>query len=379
VPCPFRGFAYREQLAKKADRVRSAFRARPSLAGVAIEDTVGSRDLFGYRNGVKLAIRPRRGGGLAAGVYAPGSHRLVEAERCAAQHPALADVVTAVLEEASELGIEAYDERDGSGELRYVVARYSALKRRVQLVLVTALDDLSRLRVLTRKLERRCRSLGGVLHNGNAERGNVILGRRWATLRPPAELTDRIGFVEVQVHPGSFLQANLWTARRIYETALEWAALEADDHVVDLYCGIGPLSLYLATAAARVVGIEESPNAVRDARANVRRNRVHNVQFREGAVDDVLPEVARTAGRVDVVTLNPTRKGASAATLAAIGELEPRRIVYVSCDAETLARDLDRLGAAGYATERVRPFDMLPQTEHVEIVALAVRTARARA
>jgi 23S rRNA (uracil1939-C5)-methyltransferase len=374
VPCPYRGLPYREQLARKLARVRAALADRPSLGDAPIDDVVGSRDLFGYRNNVKLAVRSRRGE-LVAGVYAPGTHRLVDAARCAAEHPALRDVVIATLEEATALGIDAYDERDGSGELRYLVARYGGWRRRVQLALVTATTELSRMRALTRKLERRVGSLGGVVHNWNAESGNVILGRRWSTLRPPAELIERIGFVELQIHAGSFLQSNVWTARRIYETALEWAAPEAHEIVADLFCGVGPLSFYLASRAARVIGIEESPSAVRDARANQRRNRLHNLKFVEGAVDERLAPIVAEQKRVDLVTLNPTRKGASTATIDTIVRAAPSRIVYVSCDPATLARDLDRLATAGYATVRVRPFDMLPQTEHVEVVALAVRSS----
>jgi len=206
----------------------------------------------------------------------------------------------------------------------------------------------------------------------------VILGRRFATLRPPGRLFERIGFLELEASPGSFLQANPWTARRVYETVLEWAALGPGDRVVDLFCGIGPLSFYLATRSGRVVGVEEAPGAVRDARANQRRNRLYNVRFEEGRVDEVLPALGDCVGRGGVVTLNPTRHGASAAVLGGIAALEPRRIVYVSCDPDTLARDLDRLAALGYRTARVRPFDMLPQTEHVEVVAELIAAAPAR-
>jgi 23S rRNA (uracil1939-C5)-methyltransferase len=362
--------AYREQLRRKRERLADAL-AKRSLAA-EIDDVIGSRDLFGYRNVAKLAVRAGRDGRLRAGVYAPGTHRLVDAERCLVQQPALADVVTATLEEAGRAGIEPYDERRGSGELRYLVARYAARTRRVTLILVTARDDDSRLRPIALRLARRCRSLGGIVVNHNPERGNVILGGRFATLRPPAEFRERVGFLDLQVSPGSFLQANLWTARRIYETALEWAAPAASDRVVDLFCGIGPLSLYLATCAREVIGIEDSPGAVRDARANQRRNGFRNVRFEEGRADEALPRVRGRIGRAEIVTLNPTRKGASPALLTGIASLEPRTIIYVSCDPDSLARDLERLAALGYATTRVRPFDMLPQTEHVEAVALLV-------
>jgi len=371
VACPLRGLPYRRQLGYKRTRVAEAVARYSRLASIAPEEVVGSRDLFGYRNVVKLAVRSRRDGTLRAGVYAPGTHRLVDADRCAVTHPALREVVTAALEEAANLGCAAYDEHRGTGELRYVVARYSAWRRRVLLVLVTALADASRLREITRRLASRCPRLGGVVHNHNAERGNVILGRRWATLRPPAEIVDRVGFLRLRASPAAFFQPNPWVARRIYETVLDWAAPAEEARVLDLFCGVGPLSFYLATRARQVIGIEEAPSAVRDARANQRRNGFHNLRFEEGRVDALLPQLCERLRGVEIVTLNPPRKGASPRTLAMIAALAPRRVVYVSCNAETLARDLDRLAELGYPTTRLRPFDMLPQTEHVEVVALA--------
>lgn len=376
VPCPLRGLSYRDQLVRKRQHVATALAAHPRLTGVPIEDVVGSRDLFGYRNIVKLAVRAAPGGGLRAGVYAPGTHRLVEAERCAAAQPALGNIVVAVLEEAAALGIAPYDESDGSGELRYVVARHGAWQRRAQLVLVTALADTEKMRTLGKRVAGRCRELGGILHNHNPDPGNVILGRRWSTLRPPAEIVERVGFLKLQVSPGSFLQPNPWTARRIYETVLDRAGVGPDDLAVDLFCGIGPLSLYLATRARQVIGVEEAPSAIRDARQNQRRNALYNVRFEEGRVDEALPRVRAEHPRADVVTLNPTRKGASLEALREVAALGPRRIVYISCDPESLARDLARLDALGYATDRVSPFDMLPQTDHVEVVAeLSARPA----
>ena len=369
VPCPLRGLAYREQLARKRRRVEAALGAHARLSTLAVDEVVGSRDLFGYRNVAKLAIRARRDGSLRAGVYAPGTHRLVDAEACAVQHPALNAVIAATLSAARAAGIEAYDERNGSGELRYVVVRHSAWKHHVLLTLVTAAEDVSGLRDLSRRMVRRVPTRAGIVVNHNAERGNVIFGSRFTTLQRGATLLERYGFLEVQATAASFLQPNSWTARRIYETALERADPQPQDVVVDLFCGVGPLSLYVATRARLVIGIEESPSAVRDARANQRRNAFHNVRFEQGRVEETLPRLRAELQRAAIVTLNPTRQGAAASVLEAAAALAPRRIVYVSCDADTLARDLDRLAALGYRTTRVQPFDMLPQTEHVEIVA----------
>lgn len=372
VPCPLRGLPYREQLFRKREEVRRALAAYPSLATVEVEDVVGSRDLFGYRNTVKLAVRGSRSG-LRAGVYEPGTHRLADASACAVQHPALTEVIAAVLDEASAAEIPPYDEGRAIGELRYLVARYSAWQKRVLLILVTRSREVRGLRELVRKLSRRCRGLGGVLQNVNPDPGNVILGRRFLTLRPPAVLVERIGFLRMQTSPGVFLQANLWTARRIYETVLDWAAPEEGDTAVDLFAGVGPLTLYLATRAARVFGVEEVPAAVKDARSNARRNGFDNVRFREGVTESILPDLVAEIGKARIVTLNPPRKGADSSVLEGIGQLAPERIVYVSCNPASLARDLDRLGQLGYRLLRVRPFDMLPQTEHVEAVALLTR------
>jgi 23S rRNA (uracil1939-C5)-methyltransferase len=353
--------------------VQAALDRAPALGGLVAEDIIGSRDLFGYRHIAKLAVRARRDGSLRAGVYAPGTHRLVDAERCAAQHPALSGVLGAVLEEASRLRIRAYDERTHDGELRYLVARYGAWRRRVLLVLVTTQRATDRLRELSRRVARRCRTLGGVVHNYNPDRGNVIFGRAFATLRPPPALVERLGELELQVSAGSFLQANPWVARRIYETALEWAAPAREDRALDLYCGVGPLSLALATRARLVVGVEDSPRALADARANQRRNRLYNAHFEQADAAEATARLRAAVGAVDIVTLNPTRKGASTAVLEAIAGLRPRRVVYVSCDPRTLVRDLERLAEGGYRTVRVRPFDMLPQTDHVETVSLLTR------
>ena len=360
-------------MSRKREQVARVLLGYPSLAGAELEDVVGSRDLFGYRNIVKLVVLGSRSG-LRAGVYEPGTHRLVDATGCSVHHPALNSVIAATLDEVAAAGIPAYDERHGTGELRYLVARYSAWVRRVLLILVTRSHEVSGLRELARRLPRRCSLLGGIVQNVNSEPGNVILGRRFFTLRPPADLVERIGFLKLQTSPGTFLQANLWTARRLYETVLDWADLQDSDTVVDLFAGVGPLTLYLATRAARVFGVEEVPAAVKDARSNARRNGFHNVRFREGASEAVLPSLAAELGGASVVTLNPPRKGALPSVLEEIARLSPRRIVYVSCNPETLARDLDRLTSFGYRLSRLRPFDMLPQTDHVEVVALLERS-----
>ncbi|MGH7858115.1 MAG: hypothetical protein ACREQY_12385, partial [Candidatus Binatia bacterium] len=229
TPCPFRGLAYGEQLARKRRMLADALARYPSLAGAGIEEPVGSRDLFGYRNVAKLVVRGDRDGRLRAGVYEPGSHRFADAAGCSVHHPAINEALEAALAEASRLGIPAYDERSRHGELRYLVARYSAFTRKVLLILVTASRERGSFRELVRRLPKRCRSIGGIVQNVNADPGNVIFGRQWATLRPPAGLLERIGPFRLATSPGAFLQANLWTARRIYETVVASADPRPDE------------------------------------------------------------------------------------------------------------------------------------------------------
>jgi 23S rRNA (uracil1939-C5)-methyltransferase len=369
VPCPFRGIAYGQQLERKRRIVIDALRD----AHVEVDPVVGSRDLFGYRNVAKLAVRARRGGGLRAGVYIPGTHRLAEASGCAVHHPAINEVLATTLREAETLGVRAYDERDGSGDLRYVVARYSAFARTVLLMLVTRSRSTGPMREVARRITKRSSLVAGIVQNVNPDPGNVILGPEWATLRAPATMIERIGPYKLQTSPGAFLQANLWTARRIYEAATEWADPDPSDHVLDLFCGVGPLTFHLAARARLAIGIEEVPAAVADARSNARRNGIHNARFEAGLAEEVVARVGARLDSVAVVALNPPRKGARREVIEAIARLGPRRIVYISCNPATLARDLRLLRELGYPARRVQPFDMLPQTEHVEVLALAER------
>ncbi len=372
IPCPLRGLPYREQLARKRKTVASALAVYESLADLPIDDVIGSRDLFGYRNVAKLAVRAGRDG-LRAGVYEPGSHRLADAEGCEVHHPVVNELLRVVLEEATKLGVRAYDEERRTGELRYLVVRASEWRRRAWLTIVAATARPAWARELAKRTAKRTHALGGVILDRNAEPGNVILGGAFELLRPPAELVERIGGVVLQASPGAFLQVNRWTARRIYETVADWAEPAAGEIAADLFCGVGGLTLTLAPRVARVIGIEEVDSAVADARANARRNGIGNARFIAGRAEDVLPSLVAEGLRPAIVTLNPPRKGVTASVLGAVAAAAPRRILYVSCDATTLARDLDRLAALGYRTSRVAPFDMMPQTEHVEVVAVLDR------
>jgi 23S rRNA (uracil1939-C5)-methyltransferase len=366
--CAFIGIAYGEQLRRKEERVRTSVSAYPRLAETVIEPIVGSPRAFGYRNQAKLVARRARGA-LLLGVYEPGTHQVVDISGCPVHHPLITRVLAAVRGIIERQQIPTYDERTATGWLRYVVVRASMWQKTVQLIAVVRERSPKLERAVSQALQR-VRHVHSVVLNVNPTGGNVIFGETFIPLTRVAALIERVGPLRLKSHAGAFLQANIQAARRLYDRVLAWADPAASDTAVDLYAGVGAISFYLAGRAQRVYGIEESEIAVRDAKENIRLNGFHNVRFFAGRSADVLPRLASEVGPIDLVTLNPPRKGADAETRAAIVTCDPRRIVYVSCDPASLARDLDWFAAHGYATERVQPFDLLPQTEHVESVAL---------
>lgn len=367
VGCPWIGVPYREQLARKQQRLRDAFAARASLAGAEILPIRRAPSPFGYRTVVKLVARRVRGD-LRLGVYVPGSHRVADVRRCAAQHPlanALLARLAAVLERER---VPCYDERSHEGWLRYVAVRVSGAGR-TQLVLVATEPDPARTRALVAAL-RDVRGLAGVLLNVNADPGNAIFGPRFERLAGDETLVERVAGLSLRSHAGSFAQANAAAARGAYACVLRFAKPVENERALDLYCGVGALSLALAREGLRVLGVEESPAAVRDARANAEQGGLPAARFEAADAGEALRRLAREGTHVDLVALNPPRRGAAADVREGIAALSPSRIVYMSCDPDTLARDLDDFAARGYATRRVQPFDFLPHTEHVEAVAL---------
>ena len=365
------GTAYTRQRALNQGRVVAALGAHAQLAGVTVGDITGSPRVFGYRNQAKLVVRQSRRG-LLFGVYRPGSHQVVDISQCAVHDPRITRVLAGVRQAVESTGTPAYDERSGEGWLRYVVIRTAAWTHSAQVILVVRDRNWSGEAALLSRV-RRLPSVRSVVLNLNRSPGNVILGDRFIGITREQALIERIGGLTLTSRAGAFLQANISVARKVYERVVDLADPQPDTLAVDLYCGVGAISFYLAGRAHQVFGVEESPQAIIDAKMNIRMNGYHNVRFLGAPAAAGMEQLADTLPDIDLVTLNPPRKGADEATRAAIVRAAPRRIVYVSCDPSTLARDLDWFAGRGWRTTRVDPFDMLPQTEHVECVALMER------
>ncbi|MGH7824838.1 MAG: 23S rRNA (uracil(1939)-C(5))-methyltransferase RlmD [Candidatus Binatia bacterium] len=372
IGCPLINVPYPEQLQKKREIVARALAAYPSLAHVEAPSVIASPHRLGYRTRVKLVVRSTRGE-VATGLYVPGTHRVIDISSCPV-HPRPVNQVTRYLKgKLVELRIAPYDERNDSGQLRYLDFRYGFARRELSVTLVTRHREFPQGIALARSLSRKFPFITGVIQNINEQRGNVIWGDRYQLLSGRDSLLEQVGSLKFGFPAGVFSQANPSTAKKLYDMVAEMAALGGRENVVDLYCGVGSISASLAKAAHLVWGIDESSLSIDTAKQNARRNGISNCRFCEGDVGEKIAEAQKTLAKIDRVVLNPPRKGVQPAAMEAILAVKAPKIIYVSCEPKSLARDLDRLVTQGYRIVRLQPLDMFPQTEQVENVVLLER------
>ena len=256
------------------------------------------------------------------------------------------------------------------GLLRYLVVRVSEFEQKAMVVLITADKSYNEIHHLSKFIREALPEVEVIASNVNSSEGNVIFGQKDTFLTPKQYLTEQVGDVYVQISPRSFFQVNTAGARLIYEKVKEWSALDKNSSVLDLYCGIGGIGLFLADQAKKVIGVEVVEEAVADARKNARLNGFNNCRFEAGDAAAILEDLAEDGEKIDVVVLNPPRKGCDEEVLQTVAGLSPSRIIYVSCSPESLMRDLNILKKLGYICREIQPVDMFPQTVHVENVAL---------
>ena len=354
---------------KKRAIVGRALAEYSSLAGADVSPVVPSPQRLGYRARVKLVVRKNRDQ-VAMGLYVPQTHRVIDISSCPVHPRQVNQVVFYLKKKVLELGIAPYDERDDSGDLRYVDFRFSVARHELSLTLVTRHASFPQGAPLAKALQQRFPFITGVIQNVNENRGNVIWGNSFRTLGGRDTIMERVGDLKLVFPAGVFSQANPFTARKLYDRVYELAALKGGETVLDLYCGVGPISLYLAVAARHVWAVDDSELSITTAKQNARRNGRGNCRFIAGDVATTLTQLTKDLPRIDLMVLNPPRKGIKAAALEAVLAAGAPRIIYVSCEPRSLARDLDRLVAANYRVEQIQPFDMFPQTEEVETLVL---------
>ncbi|WP_070120937.1 23S rRNA (uracil(1939)-C(5))-methyltransferase RlmD [Bacillus marinisedimentorum] len=371
--CQLQHLSYEGQLNVKKKQVEDVLQriGGLDLGKVTVHDTLGMDDPWRYRNKAQVPVGEREGG-LVAGFYQQRSHDIIDMNACLIQEQANDDLVQAVKEIAGSYGIRAYDEKKHKGTLRHVVTRYGKQTGQAMVVLITKDENLPNRKNIVRDITERFPAVKSVVQNINPKRTNVIFGEKTKVLWGNEYIYDTIGNIKFAISARSFYQVNPQQTKVLYDKALEYAELTGTESVIDAYCGIGTISLFLAQKAKKVYGVEIVPEAIEDAKRNAELNEIGNVEFEVGKAEEVMPAWKKKGVKGDVIVVDPPRKGCDETLLATMLEMKPERIVYVSCNPATLARDLKILEEGGYETREVQPVDMFPHTTHVECVAILI-------
>lgn len=364
--CCFRHISYEAELRAKQGFVQDAFMR---LGGLSPEflPIQGSESPEGYRNKLQMPVS-KQDGRTVCGFYSERSHRVTQVDKCALQPELFAEITRFVTEQADRLRISVYNEEKHEGVLRHIYLRRGHYSGEVCLCLV-ARRKVPEFERLAKAAAERFPEITGVVLNINRDRTNVILGEEEQVLFGRAEIKDTMCGVNVEISPKSFYQVNTPAAEALYRQAAEFAQPEGK-LLLDLYCGAGTIGLSMAGKARRLIGAEIVPQAVENARENAERNSVKNAEFICADAGQAAQQLERSGERPDVIILDPPRKGCSEDTLTACAGMQPERIVMISCNAATAARDCKRLAELGYTAAVVRPFDLFPRTSHVECVVL---------
>ena len=367
--CTLQHVSYPAQLRWKRQWVMDAF-ARIGGMEVTVAPTLGMENPWEYRNKAVYPVRKGPEGEISIGFFAPRTHRVVDIRSCGIQHPVAGRAVDAVRRWMRDEDIAPYDEENGTGTVRHLMVRVGFGTGETQAVLVTNGEQLPGAESLVETLRETVPGIVSIVQNRNTRRDNVIMGDANKILWGREWIEDVLDGLRFRVGPLSFYQVNPAQTAALYREAIGRAGLTGKETVVDAYCGIGTISLFAARQAKRVIGVESVGEAVADAKGNAALNGIMNAEFVCAQAEEWLPKAAEEGLRPDVILLDPPRKGCDGKLLEAILSAKPERVVYVSCDPATLARDVKRLTEAGaYRVEgAVQPVDMFPQTGHVECV-----------
>ncbi|WML50880.1 23S rRNA (uracil(1939)-C(5))-methyltransferase RlmD [Neobacillus sp. PS3-12] len=366
--CQLEHISYEGQLKYKENQVRQVLTRIGKLEDVVIHPILGMDSPWRYRNKAQVPVG-EKDGKLIAGFFKPRSHEIVDTNESLIQIKEVNEAVNAVKEICSQHSIPAYQEETHKGVLRHIMARYGKQTGELMVVLITRTAELPHKNKLVDEIVARLPHVKSIVHNVNSKRTNVILGEKTTVLWGNEVIYDYIGNVKFAISALSFYQVNPDQTRVLYEKALEYADLNEKETVIDAYCGIGTISLFLAQKARKVFGVEVVSEAIEDAKRNAKLNGINNAEFAAGEAEVVIPKWYKEGNAADVMVVDPPRKGCDEALLQTIIEMRPKKVVYVSCNPATLARDLRILEDGGYKTVEVQPVDMFPQTTHVECVS----------
>ena len=368
--CQLQAVSYEEQKAFKEKKLRGHLERIGGFKELPMEPLIGMDEPYHYRNKAQFPVGRNKEGRIVTGFYAGRTHAIIENRDCALGIPQNKEVLDRVIAHMEKYNIAPYDEMTGKGLVRHIFVRYGFFTGELMVCLIINGQDLPHQKEMVEKLGE-IPGMTSISLNINKKRNNVILGDKVKTIWGKEYITDKIGDISYEISPLSFFQVNPHQTWKLYSKALEYADLHGEETVWDLYCGIGTISLFLAQKAKFVRGVEIVSAAIEDARRNARLNEIDNVEFFVGKAEEVLPrEYEKNGVYADVIVVDPPRKGCDEMLLKTILKMQPKRVVYVSCDSATLARDLRFLCDNGYELKKVCGVDQFPQTVHVETVVL---------
>ncbi len=370
--CVFRHISYAEELRIKKQRVNDAVRRIGGL-DIECEGIIGAENPDRYRNKAQLPCRADGCGKLQLGFFAAHSHRLIECTDCLLQPAEFAAIEAAFKRFVDETKTEIYDETAHKGRVRHLYLRSSALTGEIMVCVVVNGNGLHHEELLVQMLREASDRISGIVINRNTEKTNVITGRKCRVVWGKEYITERLCGVDFRISPLSFLQVNPVQAQKLYEKAAEYAGLTGSETVLDMYCGAGTIGLTMARYAKQIIGAEVVPEAVSDAWENAQANGIENARFIEGDAAVAAARLSDEGVVPDVVVLDPPRKGCDVSLINTVSDMKPKRVVYVSCDPATLARDMKLFVERGYMPRKLTAVDMFPRTAHVECVVLMTK------
>ena len=370
--CVWRHISYEEECKLKQQKVTDAAERIGGIQTV-IKPILGSERTLRYRNKAQLPVGKAKDGAVQMGFYAFHSHRIIDCADCALQPAQFADVMRMTRAFLAATDNDIYDEATGKGRLRHLYIRCGEVTDELMVCYVVNGNGLKQEDLLVKMLREGLPNLKTVIINSNREKTNVILGRKNRVIYGSGTISDVLCGLTFRISPFSFWQVNRAQAERLYEQARAYAALTGEETLLDLYCGTGTIGLTMAKNCKTLIGVEIVADAVHDAEQNAAVNTICNARFMCADAPQAAAQLEQEGIRPDVVVLDPPRKGCGEALVKTIAKMAPKRVVYVSCDPATLARDLRFFADAGYQTQEITPVDMFPRTAHVESVALVVK------
>lgn len=373
--CQLQHLSYEAELREKRQQVADALTRIGHLNDVEVLPTLGAADPLGYRNKMQFPASGGKGH-LEIGCFAAATHRVIDVDSCAIQKEQNNQILTVLRDWMKQYKIPAYDEDRRTGIVRHIMGRVGVHTGDVMVCLVTACDMVPHMKDLVQMLRKEIPGLKSVVQNVNTRHTNVILGNKMRKIYGQETIKDTLGSLTYNISAQSFFQVNSEQAQKLYATAMEFAELKGHEIVADVYCGTGTITLAFAQKVKQAYGIEIVAPAIKDAVKNAKDNHIRNAEFILGDAAYKLPELIRDGVHPDIIVLDPPRAGCEEKVLSAIARTKPRRVVYVSCNPATLARDMAYLVEHGFKAVKAQPVDMFSRTHHVETVVLMSRTGK---